>query len=117
MSPFCIPYPLLTASTVQCAKSRSWFPTPPSSIVQRGSWSCFHPTVDLTNGDHSCRRCDSIIPTANPYLSLASPTKVVPSAYSDNMDDRFGSKIPTYVAAMQPTPRPTSDARIPPMAQ
>lgn len=65
----------------------------------------------------SCRRRDSAIPTTNPYLSLASPTKMVPSAYSEDMDNPFGSKIPTYVAAMQPTPRPRSDSRIPPLAQ
>lgn len=76
-----------------------------------------HLIVHLTDRDPSCRRRDSVVPTTNTYLSLASPTKMVPSAYSDDIDDPFGSKIPTYVAAMQPTPRPTSDARIPPVAQ
>ena len=66
---------------------------------------------------HSCRRRDSVIPTTNPYLSLASPTKMIPSAYSGDTEDPFGAKIPTYVAAMQPTPRLTHGARIPPTAR
>ncbi|KAF6234502.1 hypothetical protein HO173_007127 [Letharia columbiana] len=74
------------------------------------------PNSSILYCSESCRRRDSVVPTTNPYLSLASPTKMVPSAYSDDIDDPFGSKIPTYVAAMQPTPRPTSDARIPPVA-
>ena len=70
--------------------------------------------LHLTNRDPSCRRRDSVAPATNPYLSLASPTKMVPSAYSDDIVDPLGSKVPTYVAAMQPTPRLTQDARIPP---
>ena len=42
---------------------------------------------------------------------------MIPSAHADDTDDPFGSKIPTYVAAMQPTPRLTNDTRIPPMAR
>ena len=57
-----------------------------------------------------------MVPATNPYLSLASPTKTAPSACFADIDDLFGSKIPTYVAAMQPTPRPKTDARIPPLA-
>lgn len=79
--------------------------------------SRLHSSLHLSDGDSSCRRRDSVSPNTSPYLGLANPSKMVPSAYSDDMDDPFGSKIPTYVAALQPTPRPTSDARIPPMAQ
>ena len=110
-------YHMLTESTVQCARSRSWSLIPPSSTVQRGSSSPFCPTLPFTDRHRSCRRRDSVIPTTNLYLNLATPTKMLPSAYSDDMDDPSGSKIPTYVAAMKPTPRPTSDARIPPLAQ
>lgn len=74
------------------------------------------PNSSILYCSESCRRRDSVLPTANPYLSLASPTKMVPPAYSEDMDNPFGSKIPTYVAAMQPTPRPTSESWIPPMA-
>lgn len=107
----------LTASIVQCARSKSSSPIHPSSTVQRGTQSRLHHILHLTNRHPSCRRRDSTLPTTNPYLSLASPTKMVPSAYSEGMNSPSGSKIPTYVAAMQPTPRPTSDSRIPPMAQ
>lgn len=74
------------------------------------------PNSSILYCSESCRRRDSVSPTTNPYLSLASPTKLVAPTYSDEMDGPFGSKIPTYVAAMRPTPRPTRDARIPPMA-
>lgn len=107
----------LTVSIVQCARSKSWCPTPPFSTVQRGTPFRFHPILHLIDRDPSCRRRDSVVPTTNPYFSLANPTKMVPSTYSDDMDGSFGSKTPTYVAAMRPTPRPTSDARIPPKAQ
>ena len=107
--------PSLTRPIVQCARSKSWSLTPPSSIVRRGTPSRFHRILHLTYRDPSCRRRDSVVPTTNPYLSLASSTKMLPSAHLDDVD--FGSKIPTYVAAMRPTPRPTSNARIPPIAQ
>ncbi|CAF9933009.1 hypothetical protein IMSHALPRED_009036 [Imshaugia aleurites] len=74
------------------------------------------PNSSILYCSESCRRRDSVIPPTNPYLSLASPTRMVLSTFSDDMDDPFGSKIPTYVAAMRPTPRSTRDARIPPMA-
>jgi len=62
----------------------------------------------------SCRRRDSAIPIANPYLSLlSSPTKMVTSTLVGDMDDPFGSKIPTYVPQLQPTPRTAPDGRIP----
>lgn len=74
------------------------------------------PNSSILYCSESCRRRDSMVPATNPYLGLASPTNTAPSASFADIDDPCGSKIPTYVAAMQPTPRPKGEARIPPLA-
>lgn len=74
------------------------------------------PNSSILYCSESCRRRDSFVPTTNLYLNLMSPTEIGPSAHSDSNFDLSGSRSPAHVAAMQPTPRPTSDARIPPVA-
>ena len=104
--------------TVLCAKDKSLFPTLPSSTVQRGTALPFLPpsTPPLTP-PYSCRHRDSIMPPTHPYLTLAlnSPNKMMPSTLSSDIDDPFGSRIPTYVPRAQRTPRSLYDDRILPM--
>ncbi|MCJ1452116.1 hypothetical protein MMC28_002458 [Mycoblastus sanguinarius] len=71
------------------------------------------PNSSILYCSESCRRRDATqtYPT-HPYLTLASPTKMTASAH---LEDPFGSKIPTYVPAMQPTPRSSINPRIPPI--
>lgn len=89
----------------------------PDSSILYCSERCFprtHYRSMLLIRYRSCRRRDAAIPTANPYLSLLSrPTKMGTFTVGNDMDDRFGSKIPTYVPRLQPTPRTAPDGRIP----
>ena len=68
------------------------------------------PPVDSVSS--SCRRRDADTPATYPYHfdSLRSPTKL---ASSYDYTDPEGTKIPTYVPALQPTPRTIPDGRIP----
>ncbi|KAK4694623.1 vacuolar protein sorting-associated protein 72, partial [Lecanoromycetidae sp. Uapishka_2] len=74
------------------------------------------PNSSILYCSESCRQRDSSPPTPNSYLSLASPTRMVPSTFIPDIDDPFGSRIPTYIPRMQPSPHSLNDARIPPMA-
>ncbi len=101
-------------STAQCARNRSWCPTPRSSTAQRGKMSFPVSSQASTSANTmlpSCRHRDAAASTPNRYPeALASPTKMAP--FYDVMSPR-STKMPTYVPALQPTPRTIPDGRIP----
>ncbi|KAL6717140.1 hypothetical protein ACLMJK_005055 [Lecanora helva] len=71
------------------------------------------PNSSILYCSESCRRRDAASPTTEfDLLTLRSPnTKLPPPSYDEI--DPFDAKLPTYVPALQPTPRTLPDGRIP----
>ena len=107
-------YHTLISFTAPCARNKSLSLTPLFSTARKGI-SLFQPITSLPppteNTFPSCRRRDAATTTSSPYLtSLGSPTKVAPSYNNLKVS---ATKIPTYIPALQPTPRTIPDGRIP----